>query len=217
MKRMWILTVVIALVSLATLAQEKKADKKGEMKHDHAATEKGGAPPMPKPAPEMTKLIKMFSGTWTANEKVEANAMGNPKALTGTGTAVFKPGPGGFTLIEEYNSPKGAMGPFTGHGITWWDAKSNSYKGTWCDSMAPECMTNSMKWEGDKLVSTPVEMDMGGKKTTTTMQYTEFKPDSITFEMGMGPTAAEAKTGMTIVYKKGGTATPAAKKEDAKK
>ena len=50
MKRMWVLTIVVALVSLSALAQEKKAEKKGEMKHDHAATDKSGAPPMPKPS-----------------------------------------------------------------------------------------------------------------------------------------------------------------------
>jgi hypothetical protein len=219
MKKLLLTILLVTFASLSLFAQDKKSDKKGEMKHDHAAMDnKGGAPPMAKASPEIAKLIKMFSGTWTANEKLEPGPMA-PNGGSGTGTAVFKAGPGGMSLIEDYNSPKGAMGPFKGHGVTWWDAKANSYKGTWCDSMAAECMTSTMKWEGDKLVAAPVEMDMGnGQKMTTTMQYTDFKPDSITFVMGMGPSADQAKTGMTIVYKKGaGAAMPAAKKEETKK
>jgi len=222
MKKLFLAVLIVGFASLWVMAQDKKTDKKsdmkqGEMKHDHGAMDnKGGMPPMAKPSPEIAKLIKMFSGTWTANEKVEPGPMA-PKGGTGTGSATFKAGPGGMTLIEDYNSAHGAMGPFKGHGVTWWDAKTSTYKGTWCDSMSAECMNSTMKWEGEKLVSTPQEMDMGGgQKMIMTMQYTDIKPDSITFTMGSGPTAAQAKTTMTIVYAKAGkAAAPAAKKDEA--
>ncbi|MBZ5647826.1 MAG: DUF1579 domain-containing protein [Acidobacteriia bacterium] len=218
MKRLFFAVLIVALASLWVSAQEKKADKKGEMKHDHAAMEKkGGMPMAAKPAPEMTKLIKMFSGTWTSTEKFEPGPM-MPKGGTSKGTATFKAGPGGNSLIEEYSSPHGAMGAFHGHGVTWWDAKAGAYKGTWCDSMAPDCMVGGMKWDGDNIVAIPQEMDMGGQKMVMTSKYSDIKPDSITFTMGMGPTAAQAKTTMTIVYTKQGgmAAAPAAKKADEK-
>ena len=215
MKR-WVLAVLlVTLASLWMSAQEKKADKKGEMKHDHAAMENKGGPPPVKPGPEITKLIKMFSGSWTSAEKVEPSPMA-PNGATGAGTATFKPGPGGMSLIEEYESPHGSMGPFRGHGVTWWDAKAGAFKGTWCDTMMSDCMLSSMKWQGDKLVGAPYPMDQGGQKIVMTSQYSDIKPDVITFEMGMGPTAEQAKKSMTIVYTRSGkAAAPAAKKEAA--
>ena len=219
MKKIFLAVLIAALASLSILAQDKKTDNKsdmkhGDMKHDHG--DMSAMPPMAKPAPEMTKLIKMLSGSWTTDEKVEPGPMA-PNGATGKGSATFKAGPGGMSLIEDYNSPHGSMGPFHGHGVTWWDAKSGTYKGTWCDSMTPDCMIGAMKWDGDKLVGIPQEVDMGGHKAVMTSSYTDFKPDSVTYLMGWGPTAEQAKTGMTIVYKKAGAkaATPAAKKDEA--
>ncbi len=207
---------LIALLVFAVFAasQDKPAQKKsGEMKHEHAAMENKGGPPPVKPGPEITKLIKMFSGNWTVAESVEPSPMA-PKGASGTGRATYKPGPGGLSLIEDYDSPHGSMGPFHGHGLIWWDAKAGMFKGTWCDSMMTDCMVSSMKWQGDKLVADPYPMDEGGQKMVMTSQYSEFKPDSITFEMGMGPTAEQAKKTMTLVYKRAGkAAVPAAKKE----
>ena len=217
MKRMFFAVLVVALGSLWTVAQNKKTDKMGEMKHDHAAMEKkAGGPPAAKPAAEMTKLIKMFSGTWTTTEKFEPSPM-MEKGGSSQGMATFKAGPGGNSLIEEYISPHGAMGPFKGHGVTWWDAKAGAYKGTWCDSMTPDCMVGGMKWAGADIVGTPQEMDMGGHKMVMTSKYSDIKPDSITYTMGMGPTADQAKTTMTIVYTKTGVkpSGPASKKEEA--
>jgi hypothetical protein len=58
-------------------------------------------------------------------------------------------------------------------------------------------------------------MDMGGQKMVMTSSYPDIKPDAITFVMGMGPTAEQAKTTMTIVYMKAAkAATPPAKKDE---
>lgn len=216
MKKITFAVAMCLLLSLYVWAQEKKAEKKGEMKHDHAAMEKkGGPPPMAKPGPEITRLIKMFAGTWATEEKVEPNPMA-PKGATGAGRATFKAGPGGLSLIEDYDSPHGPMGAFHGHGVTWWDAKAGMFRGTWCDTMMTACMINGMKWEGDKLVGDPFPMEQGGQKMVMTSQYAEIKPDSITFEMGSGPTAEQAKKEMTIVYKRPAkAAAPAAKKAEA--
>lgn len=219
MKRMLSVLLMLGFACCLLGAQDKKAEKKSDMKHDHAAMhDQGGMPPMAKPSPEMTKLIKMFSGSWTTAEKFEPGPM-MPKGGSSKGNAVFKPGPGGMSLIEEYSSPHGAMGPFTGRAVIWWDAKAGAYKSTWCDSMSPECMVGTSKFEGDKLVSTPQEMDMGGQKMVSTGWYENITPDSFTMVLGGGPTAEQAKTFMTIVYTRQAskTAMPAAKKDTAKK
>ena len=212
MKRLLLAVLIVTFGSLLLLAQDKKTDKKGDMKHDHAAMDHGAMPPMAKPAPEMTKLIKMLSGSWTTDEKAEPGPM-TPKGATAKGSATFKAGPGGMSLMEDYNSPHGVMGPFHGHGVTWWDAQAGAYKTTWCDSMSPACMVFTSKWKGDQLVGDPLESDMGGQKMVMSSAYTEIKPDKVTFEMGMGMKADQVKKTMTIVYNKAGakSATPAAK------
>ncbi len=77
-------------------------------------------------------------------------------------------------------------------------------------------MVGGMKWQGEKIVSVPQTMDMGDQQMVMTGEYREIKPHSITYAMGMGPTAEQAKTTMTIVYTKPTKgAAPAAKKEAA--
>ena len=69
---------------------------------------------MPKPSPEMTKLIQMMSGNWTVSEKQFPNPM-MPNGGTGEGTASLTPGPGGLSLMENYQTTSG-MGSFKGFG-----------------------------------------------------------------------------------------------------
>jgi Protein of unknown function (DUF1579) len=208
MKRLVLAMLLVTLASIGITAQEKKADKKD------AAKPEAAAPASPKPAPEMTRLLKMFAGTWNSTEKFEPSPM-MPKGGSSHGTAVFKAGPGGNSLIEEYSSPHGAMGAFHGLGVTWWDAKAGAFKGTWCDSMTNDCMVGGMKWQGDKIVGIPQTMDMGGHQMVMTSEYRDIKPNSITYTMGMGPTAEQAKTTMTIVYTKAGKTESAVQKEAA--
>ena len=142
---------------------------------------------MPKPAPEMTKMIKMMGGNWTVTEKHDPNPM-MPNGGTSKGTAVLTPGPGGMSLTEKYHST-GAMGSFNGLGTFWWDPKAQVYRGVWCDNMSPNgCdASGTTKWEGDKLVGT-MEAEMNGQKMLTRFTYSDFKSDSfvMTMEIGSG-------------------------------
>jgi hypothetical protein len=162
--------------------------------------------PMPKPAPEMTKMIKMMAGNWSLTEKSDPNAM-FPNGGAGKGTAVLTPGPGGLSLVEKYHS-SGLMGPnFTGMGTFWWDPKAQAYRGVWCDNLTPNGCDSSgtTKWEGDNLVGT-MEGDMNGQKMVTRFTYSDFKPDSFVMTMEMGPDASKMQKAMTITYTKtGGT------------
>src|ERR1700749_3082017 len=111
------------------------------------------AMPMPKPAPEMTKLIKMMAGNWTVTEKADPNPM-MPNGGTGKGTAKLWAGPGDMSLMEKYQSSGVMGGSFAGFGTFWWDEKAGVYHGLWCDTMTPGgCdMSGTTKWDGDKLV-----------------------------------------------------------------
>ncbi len=158
---------------------------------------------MPKPAPEMTKLIKAMSGTWSVTEKHYPNPM-MPNGGTGKGTATLTPGPGNLSLVEKYHSAGAMGGSFNGIGVFWWDAKGQVYRGLWCDSMSPTgCDAGgTTKWEGDNLVGT-MESEMGGQKMMTRFTYSDWKPNSFVMTMESGANADAMSKVMTVTYTKG--------------
>jgi hypothetical protein len=199
----WLLTLVLAAGVCLMFAQDQQ--KKPKAKQPAKAAQKAPAAMqemMPKPAPEMEKLTRMLSGTWSAAEKHEA--MGDMPAGTSKGTAVFRPGPGRLSLIEDYKANMSGMG-FTGLGLVWWDPARSEYKSFWCDSMTPGgCAPGGTgKWEGENLVFNG-EMEMEGQKHTMKSTYTDIKPNSVTFDMEM-----DGKPAMTIKYTKAAAAKPA--------
>ena len=195
-----ILVVLGGLCAMALAAQDSAMSAKPKA----AKPKDQMAMPMPKPAPEMTKMIKMMAGNWTVTEKSDPNPM-FPNGGAGKGTAVLTPGPGGLSLVEKYHS-SGLMGSnFNGMGTFWWDPKANLYRGVWCDNMTPERLRPQWhhKWDGDKLVGT-MEGDMNGQKMVTRFTYSDFKPDSFVMTMEMGPDASKMQKAMTITYTKAG-------------
>lgn len=196
MKLKGMIVLLVAIGCTALMAQDaKKAAGAGKPAPPMAM-------PMPIPAPEMTKLIKSLAGNWAIKETHYPNPM-MPNGGTGKGTATLTPGPGKLSLIEKYHSI-GAMGmDFNGHGVFWWDPKAQVYRGLWCDNLTPNgCDTSgTTKWEGDKLVGT-MEGDMNGQKMTTRFTYSDWKPNSFTMTMEMGPDSNSMKKAMTISYTK---------------
>lgn len=202
----------VALFTVSAIAQDKPAAKTAKP----ATKAKKSAqmmPPAPKPSAEMQKLTKALTGKWTAVTKMEA--MGTMPASEGKGSATFYRGPGGLSLIEEFRSEGGAMGNFTGHGITYWDATAKNFTGLWCDSGTPSgCASGgTSNWDGDKVVGYMEMPDPSGNVQKYRMTYSDFKPDSVTFTME-APDGDNYKPMMTIVYTRAAApATPAAKKE----
>ena len=205
-------SMLLALGCSLLMAQDKAMSDKG--KSSKPAQE--AAMQMPKPAPEMTKLIQKLAGSWTVTEKQEPSPM-SPKGGTGKGTAVLIAGPGGMSLTEKYHS-NGAMGTnFAGSGTFWWDPKQQGYRGVWCDNMTPNgCDDNGLtKWEGDNLVGT-MQGEMNGQKVTTKFTYSDWTPTSFVMTMEMGADANSMKKVMTITYTKAGIAPAAAAAEKPK-
>jgi len=195
------LVVLAAFCCTTLVAQDAMAPAKPKAAKPAGEKQAAGAMPMPKPAPEMTKLIKTLSGNWSITEKHEVNPM-MPNGGEGKGTARIWAGPGGMSLMENYSS-SGAMGSFKGMGTWWWDPKAQVYHGLWCDNMTPNgCDTSgSTKWEGDNLVGT-MQGDMNGQPMTMKFIYSDFKPDSFVMTMEMGPDAGKMQKTMTVTYTK---------------
>lgn len=208
MRMMWFLVILSLTLGLA-VAQDKAAAKKDSGKAAPAAAKKTAPPDLTaKQSPEMAKLAKMLVGTWAADEKFEAVPEMGPEAVAGTGkgSETVKAGPAGNSLTTDFKS-RSTMGPFSGHGVIWWDAKVGVYRSLWCDSESPDgCDAGATgKWEGNNLVFTwNVEM-MGPKgKVTIKMRqvYTDMKPASFTFYIDGSVNNSAMKRMMTINYKK---------------
>ena len=187
--------LVVSMFGCLALAAQDAAKKEAKPAGGQAMSM-----PMPKPAPEMTKMIKMMAGNWKVAEMAEPGPM-SPSGGTGEGMAKLWPGPGGMSLMETYHS-KGVMGPnFSGAGTFWWDSKAQVYKGIWCDTMTEGGCDNAgtSKWDGDKLVGM-MESEMNGQKMYMRLTYSDFKPDSFVFTMDSGPSPTQMKKFMTMTY-----------------
>jgi hypothetical protein len=181
-------------------AQEKKAAP---------AAKKAAMPDMTaKQSPEMAKLTKMLVGSWVADEKFEAMPEMGPEAQSGTGkgTEMIKAGPAGNSLVADFKA-RSTMGPFSGHGVIWWDAKAGVYRSLWCDSESPGgCdATATGRWEGNDLVFT-ANAEMPGPKGMMKLKmrqvYSEMKPASFTFYIDGSVNGGAMKRMITIKYKK---------------
>jgi hypothetical protein len=203
------IAVCLAL-GLAMMAAAQDKPKSKEMAKPMAKKTGGEmAMPMVKPSPEMQRLSKMVVGTWNTTEKQEPSPWA-PKGATGKGKAVFKSGPGGLSIVQDYKS-SGGMGSFAGHGVIWWDAKAGGYQDLWCDTGGCQPSKGVAKWEGDNLVGSD-ELEMMGHKMAMKKTWSDITPNSFTLVMDGGPPGGEMKRMMTIKYTRAGAAKAEAKK-----
>ena len=98
--RVTFLVVLGALCWMPLAAQDSAMSAKPKAAKPAAKPKEQMGMPMPKPAPEMAKMIKMMAGSWTVTEKHDPNPM-MPSGGTSKGTAVLTPGPGGMSLTEK--------------------------------------------------------------------------------------------------------------------
>jgi len=113
-----------------------------------------------------------------------------PNGGAGAGTEVFRPGPGGFTLLEDYHS-KTPAGELFGTGIVWWD-QSKGLQHIWCINvyptgcqMFPPPPQPGPKWDGKQLVI-QFEQEQDGKKLIWREAISEIKPQSFTQSVDIG-------------------------------
>ncbi len=154
---------------------------------------------MPKPAPEIERVLQQFQGRWTTEEKHEPSEM-LPQGGTGKGQEAIRPGPGKMSLIGEYVS-QGPMGEFAGIGLMTWDPTARVYHLHWTDNTNPVVSVSTGKWEGKDLVFTGTDTMMG-KKVYARHAFTELTPTAFTYTLDMGPTATQFERAVTIKYTK---------------
>jgi hypothetical protein len=101
----------------------------------------------------MRQAVNSFSGHWDIDFTIKPNAA-LPKGGKGRGTELWKAGPGGLSLIEEYHS-SGDDGDSSGHGIFWFDQSLQRFQVLWCANDVPTgCMllSEGAVWNNDQLV-----------------------------------------------------------------
>jgi hypothetical protein len=150
----------------------------------------------PKPAPEMERLIKMWAGRWTTVEQFEPSEE-MPQGKQDKGAETMRPGPGGLSLIGDYES----HGAFFGHMVVTWIPKERVYKSYWLDLGQPGVSISTGRWMGDKLVFTAVD-ESTGKKREVRDTYSDITPTSFTDTLESGPLGGPMKKILTVKYTK---------------
>lgn len=138
----------------------------------------------------------MWAGHWTTVEIFEPSDE-MPKGKEDKGAETMHPGPGGLSLIGDYES-HGA--PF-GHMVVTWIPKEKVYKSYWTDLSQPGVSVSTGKWEGDKLVFTSVD-ESTGTKLAIRDTYSDITPTSFTDTLETGPLGGPMKKVLTVKYTK---------------
>jgi len=138
------------------------------------------AQPPSKPDSQVGRLLRALEGTWSITDQLMPDAA-SPKGKTGAGTIIWRPGPGGFSAVEEFRSQQGDV-EVTGLGELWWEDAIHGYHTIWCDSTNPGgCIDfkNAAHWEGSTLVLQE-DYEVNGKKFTFREVFGDITQDSFT-------------------------------------
>jgi len=131
-------------------------------------------------APELEKLSFLI-GEWHYTEKYEKSRM-MPDGGTSEGIYRATVGPGGHSILTDFEEKTGPMAGAAGHEVITWDAEKSSYAAYAFVSDGPGCFTRAGTWEKDQLVFTR-EMNARGKTVRMRFVYTEARPDSSVIEV----------------------------------
>jgi hypothetical protein len=155
-------------------------------------------PAEPKRSPQIEKMLRAFEGTWSIKEKFAPEA-GSPNGATGEGQIVWRAGPGGFSVIEEYLSRRSST-EVTGLGVFWWDEAVHGYRTIWCDSTNPGgCISfkNVARWEGPQFVLVE-DYEVNGKKVIFKEVFGDIAPGAFTQTLYGGESGKELNVDQVI-------------------
>jgi hypothetical protein len=144
-------------------AQEKKSD---------AAEQK---PAKATPGPEMDQL-KFLRGYWHYSSVYEKSSF-YPNGGKGNGTYIASEGPGGFSVIVEFQgtTPDGRE---VGHEVITWDPKENAYKSYIFGNTAPGCVFETGHWDGNTLIFEG-DLEINGDKLHLQTALTATSDDTV--------------------------------------
>ena len=124
----------------------------------------------PQPSAEIQSLTKALTGEWSLSVNFEPSAS-MPNGLVNTGEETWRPGPGGFTLLEEEHLRFPEADAFL-LGIIWWNTATKSLQGMECQNLLPyTCDVKgaqkdiTMNWDGKQFIIDEVETSAAGKKS----------------------------------------------------
>ena len=98
------------------------------------------------------ELQNLMLGAWTINVKYPPSSR-NPIGQNAMGTEIWRPGPGGRSVIEEYLE-KNSNGEIEGLAVAWWDKQAQGQRFVWCENSNPDgCYVSRevAKWNGERL------------------------------------------------------------------
>ena len=149
----------------------------------------------------MERLTKALSGTWSVTVNLAPNEH-RPKGGVRKGEEVWRRGPGGFSLIEDYHSTD-EQGEHNGLAIMWWDDNVHRYQVMWCDDGPPGCMVYALgaTWQGNDLVLRH-NWEEGGKKFESRQVTSDITPTSFRQSSYEGESRGELKTVFSILASK---------------
>ena len=153
------------------------------------------------PGPEMQRLVKALSGRWSVTVNI-APSEHMPKGAIRKGEEVWRPGPGGFSLIEDYRSTD-EEGEHNGLAIMWWDEDLHRYQVMWCDDGPPGCLVYKLgaMWQGNDLVLRH-EWTEDGKKFESRQVFSDMTPKSLRQSSDEGESGGELKRVFSILASK---------------
>jgi uncharacterized protein DUF1579 len=125
-----------------------------------AAPQAQQAPPMPKPAPEMTQL-DFFKGSWTCEGKTNASPMGPAGKFTST--ANIQNNLGGFWQSGTIKGTMPNMPAMEGMFHATYDPSAKQFVMLWVDNMGGSARSTSSGWQQDSMIYEG-DMSMPGQK-----------------------------------------------------
>ncbi|HTS12406.1 MAG TPA: hypothetical protein VMH00_09840 [Candidatus Limnocylindrales bacterium] len=168
MRPLAIALLVLALSFAALTRPAQRAAASNSSLPQSAGTPPSASPALLQPAPAIQSLIHALEGNWATHEKYEPLFM-TPHGGIGTGMQIFRSGPGGFTLLENYHS-KTPAGELFGTGIIWWDQTASQLQHLWCINVYPDGCEMfppppqpGPRWDG-KTLSIHIVSDQAGKR-----------------------------------------------------
>lgn len=137
------------------------------------------------PSAEIQSLTKALTGEWSLSVTFEPSTS-TPNGVTKTGEETWRPGPGGFTLLEEEHlqMPDGDLFLL---GVLWWNTATKSLHGMECQNLLPyTCDVKgaqtdiTMDWDGKQFVIDEMETSKSGKKSMWHEVWSDITPTSFT-------------------------------------
>jgi hypothetical protein len=126
--------------------------------------------PQPVIGPEL-RLILDLAGDWDSTEmweKVEGVSPGGK----GTGKQTVRVGPGGLSVIVDYESHTGPFPDYRGHGVLSWEHDEKIYRMAWAQNVTPGISIETGGMEGENLV-TSYEISEHGQKYIVRNVYSD--------------------------------------------